>query len=54
MLVKEFIIKSFYHNNGYIILNTNLEFNQNYKRLVKKINENSKIYKSSSNLKIFF
>ena len=50
MLVKEFINKSFYHNNGYLILNTNLEFNQNYKRLVKEINEDIKFKLTRDNL----
>ena len=57
MFIKKLIDKDFFYNNGYIILDTNLENNHNYNKLVDEINndlklklKNNKLYKNGGYL----
>jgi len=43
MFIKKLIDKDFFYNNGYIILDTNLENNHNYNKLVDEINNDLKL-----------
>ena len=43
MFIKKLIDKDFFYNNGYIILDTNLENNHNFNKLVDEINNDLKL-----------
>ena len=44
MFIKKLIDKDFFYNNGYIILDTNLENNHNYNKLVDEITNTDIIF----------
>ncbi len=51
MFIKKSVDKEDYHNNGYLIIDTDLEDNQNFNNLVEEINCDLKLKTKSNDLK---
>ena len=51
MFIKKTVDKNFYNNNGYVILDTDLEHNQEFNNLIDRINHDLRLKISNSDLK---
>ena len=51
MFIKKIADKNFYSNNGYVILDTDLEHNQNFNSLIEEINNDLKFKINNDELK---